>query len=62
MDFVKDDEKLMSPSYSPLEDRVKAIMPLILEREQKTGKKVMYAWGISATDPDEMMRNHDIVL
>lgn len=62
VDFVKDDEKLMSPSYSPLEDRVKAIMPLILEREQKTGKKVMYAWCISATDPDEMMRNHDIVL
>ena len=26
------------------------------------GRKVMYAWGISATDPDEMMRNHDIVL
>jgi 3-oxoisoapionate-4-phosphate decarboxylase len=62
VDFVKDDEKLMSPSYSPLEQRVKAIMPLILEREQKTGKKVMYAWGISATDPDEMMRNHDIVM
>ncbi len=62
VDFVKDDEKLMSPVYSPLEDRVKAIMPLILEREQKTGKKVMYAWGISATDPDEMMRNHDVVV
>ena len=62
VDFVKDDEKLMSPGYSPLEARVKAIMPMILEREQKTGKKVMYAWGISATDPDEMMRNHDIVL
>ncbi|MDP8997549.1 MAG: ribulose-bisphosphate carboxylase large subunit family protein [Pseudomonadota bacterium] len=62
VDFVKDDEKLMSPSYSPLEDRVKAIMPMILEREQKTGKKVMYAWGISATDPDVMMRNHDLVL
>lgn len=62
VDFVKDDEKLMSPSYSPLAARVKAIMPMILEREQKTGKKVMYAWGISATDPDEMMRNHDIVL
>jgi ribulose-bisphosphate carboxylase large chain len=62
VDFVKDDEKLMSPSYSPLAERVKAIMPLILEREQKTGKKVMYAWGISATDPDEMMRNHDLVL
>jgi ribulose 1,5-bisphosphate carboxylase large subunit-like protein len=62
VDFVKDDEKLMSPAYSPLEERVKAIMPMILEREQKTGRKVMYAWGISATDPDEMMRNHDIVL
>jgi ribulose 1,5-bisphosphate carboxylase large subunit-like protein len=62
VDFIKDDEKLMSPVYSPLEERVKAVMPMILEREQKTGKKVMYAWGISATDPDEMMRNHDIVL
>jgi 3-oxoisoapionate-4-phosphate decarboxylase len=62
VDFVKDDEKLMSPVYSPIEDRVKAIMPIILDHEQKTGKKVMYAWGISATDPDEMMRNHDAVL
>jgi 3-oxoisoapionate-4-phosphate decarboxylase len=62
VDFVKDDEKLMSPAYSPLEERVKSIMPLILDRQQKTGRKVMYAWGISATDPDEMMRNHDIVL
>ena len=61
-DFVKDDEKLMSPAYSPLEARVKAIMPMILEREQKAGRKVMYAWGISATDPDEMMRNHDVVV
>ncbi len=62
VDFIKDDEKLMSPNYSPLEQRVKAIMPLILDREQKTGRKIMYAWGISATDPDEMMRNHDIVV
>ncbi|MFB2550451.1 3-oxo-isoapionate-4-phosphate decarboxylase OiaX [Ensifer soli] len=62
VDFIKDDEKLMSPAYSSLADRVKAIMPLILDHEQKTGKKVMYAFGISATDPDEMMRNHDLVL
>jgi len=61
-DFVKDDEKLMSPSYSPLAERVKAIMPIILDEEQKTGRKCMYAWGISAADPDEMMRNHDLVL
>lgn len=62
VDFVKDDEKLMSPAYSPLEARLKAIMPMILEREQRTARKVMYAWGITATDPDEMMRNHDLVV
>jgi ribulose 1,5-bisphosphate carboxylase large subunit-like protein len=62
VDFIKDDEKLMSPAYSPLKERVEAIMPLILDHEQKTGKKVMYAFGISHADPDEMMRNHDLVL
>ncbi|MDX3926450.1 MAG: ribulose-bisphosphate carboxylase large subunit family protein [Shinella sp.] len=62
VDFIKDDEKLMSPAYSPLKERVAAIMPKILDQEQKTGKKVMYAFGISHADPDEMMRNHDLVL
>ena len=61
VDFIKDDEKLMSPAYSSLEDRVKAIMPIILDAEQKTGKKVMYAFGISHADPEIMQRNHDIV-
>jgi 3-oxoisoapionate-4-phosphate decarboxylase len=62
VDFIKDDEKLMSPAYSPLEERVRSIMPLILEREQRTGRKCMYAFGISHADPDVMMRNHDHVL
>ena len=62
VDFIKDDEKLMSPAYSPLKDRIAAIMPRILDHEQKTGKKVMYAFGISHADPDEMMRNHDMVV
>ncbi len=61
VDFIKDDEKLMSPAYSPLAERVAAIMPLILDHEQRTGTKVMYAFGISHADPDEMMRNHDFV-
>ncbi len=61
VDFIKDDEKLMSPAYSPLAERVAAIMPLVLDSEQKTGKKPMYAFGISHADPDEMMRNHDLV-
>lgn len=62
VDFVKDDEKLMGPGYSSLEARVKAIMPVIKDHEQKTGKRVMYAFGISAADPDTMMRNHDAVV
>ncbi|MFK8076797.1 MAG: 3-oxo-isoapionate-4-phosphate decarboxylase OiaX [Granulosicoccus sp.] len=62
VDFIKDDEKLMSPAYSPFEKRVQAIMPVILEHEQRTGKKVMYAFGISSADPDVMMRHHDIVV
>jgi len=62
VDFIKDDEKLMSPAYSPLSARIAAIMPKIRDHEQKTGKKVMYAFGISHTDPDEMMRNHDLVV
>ncbi|MDE0922484.1 3-oxo-isoapionate-4-phosphate decarboxylase OiaX [Aurantimonas coralicida] len=62
VDFIKDDEKLMSPAYSPLEQRIAAIMPVIRDHEQKTGKRVMYAFGISSADPDTMMRNHDRVV
>lgn len=61
VDFIKDDEKLMNPAYSPVEERVKAIMPIILDHEQKTGKKVMYAFGLSSADPDQMLRHHDAI-
>jgi 3-oxoisoapionate-4-phosphate decarboxylase len=61
VDFIKDDEKLASPAYSNLENRVHAIMPIILDHEQKTGKKVMYAFGISHADPEVMARNQEIV-
>lgn len=61
VNFIKDDEKLMSPAYSSLADRIAAIMPVIRDHEQRTGKRVMYAFGISAADPDQMMRNHDMV-
>jgi len=61
VDFIKDDEKLMSPAYSLLEERVNVIMPVIDAHEQKTGKRVMYAFGISSADPDVMMNNHDLV-
>lgn len=62
VDFIKDDEKLMSPGYSSLSARVDAIMPVIQRHADRTGKKVMYAFGISSADPDRMMRNHDHVV
>lgn len=61
VDFIKDDEKLMSPDYSALRARVDAIMPVIHRHADRTGRKVMYAFGISSADPDVMMRNHDYV-
>ncbi|WP_103174299.1 3-oxo-isoapionate-4-phosphate decarboxylase OiaX [Paracoccus sp. SY] len=61
VDFIKDDEKLMSPGYSPLAARVDAIMPVIERHADRTGKRVMYAFGISSADPDRMMRDHDHV-
>lgn len=61
VDFIKDDEKLMNPAYSPLAARVAAVMPVIREHEQRTGKRVMYAFGISSADPDTLLRHHDLV-
>ncbi|MCB8873640.1 3-oxo-isoapionate-4-phosphate decarboxylase OiaX [Acidisoma silvae] len=61
VDFIKDDEKMMNPGYAPLEARVKAVMPVLKNHEQKTGKTVLYAFGISSADPDTMLRHHDLV-
>lgn len=61
VDFIKDDEKMMNPGYAPLEARVRAVMPVLKDYEQKTGKTVLYAFGISSADPDTMLRHQDIV-
>lgn len=61
VDFVKDDEKMTSPAYSPLERRVAAVTAVLEDFRQRTGKKVMYAFNITADDPDRMQANHDLV-
>jgi ribulose 1,5-bisphosphate carboxylase large subunit-like protein len=61
VDFIKDDEKLTSPAYSNVAERVRAIMPIILDREQRVGRKAMYAFNISNADPEQMVRDHDVV-
>lgn len=60
IDFIKDDELMGSAANSPFDDRVKAIMKVIRDNEQKTGKKVMYAFNIS-DEIDEMQRKYDLI-
>jgi len=61
LDFVKDDELQTNSPHSPLEARVKAVMRVINNHAERTGKKLMYAFNITG-DLDDMRRGHDIVL
>ena len=60
IDFIKDDELMANPPHSPFDDRVDAIMRVINEHAQRTGKKVMYAFNIS-DELDPMLRHYEKV-
>ncbi|MFB6120814.1 MAG: ribulose-bisphosphate carboxylase large subunit family protein [Halobacteriaceae archaeon] len=61
VDFIKDDELIASPPYSPVEERIEAVMDVLDRHEAETGKEVMYACNITG-DVDEMLRRHDAVV
>ncbi len=61
IDFVKDDELMANPPYSPLEKRVECVMREINRLADSTGRKIMYAVNIS-DEIDAMRRHHDVVL
>ena len=61
IDFIKDDELLSSSANSPFEERVDAIMRVINDHADKTGKKVMYAFNIS-DETDSMLRRYDKIV
>lgn len=61
IDFIKDDELMASSANSPFEERVCQVMKVIKNHQQKTGKKVMYAFNISG-DLETMKRNYDVVV
>jgi ribulose-bisphosphate carboxylase large chain len=61
IDFIKDDELLSSSANSLFEDRVEAVMRVINEHADKTGKKVMYAFNIS-DEIDAMLGRYDMVV
>ena len=59
-DFVKDDELMANPPHSPLKERVSAVMRVIREAAERTGKKVMYAFNISY-EVDAMLQHYECV-
>ena len=61
IDFIKDDELQSSAANSNFEDRVDAIMRVIKDQADKSGKKVMYAFNIS-DELDNMLRRYEYVL
>jgi ribulose-bisphosphate carboxylase large chain len=60
IDFIKDDELMANPPHSPFDQRVAAVMRIINDHAQKTGKKVMYAFNIS-DEIDAMLSHYDLV-
>jgi ribulose-bisphosphate carboxylase large chain len=60
IDFIKDDELIANPPYSPLRERVAVVMDEINRAADRTGKKVMYAFNIT-DDIDRLGANYDLV-
>ena len=60
IDFIKDDELMANPPHSPIDERIDAIMRVINESADRTGKKVMYAFNIS-DELDAMLGHYEKV-
>jgi ribulose-bisphosphate carboxylase large chain len=56
IDFIKDDELMVNPPHSPFDERVDAVMRVVNDHAQATGKKVMVAFNI--TDELDAMYEH----
>lgn len=61
LDFIKDDELMANGPHSPFEKRVDAVMRVINEHADRTGKKLMYAFNLT-DETDQMLRHHDHVV
>ncbi len=61
LDFIKDDELMADAPHSPLKQRVAAVMRVVNDHADRTGKKPMVAFNITG-EIDAMLRHHDTVL
>jgi ribulose-bisphosphate carboxylase large chain len=56
IDFIKDDELMANPPHAPFDERVDAVMRVVNDHAEATGKRVMYAFNI--TDELDAMQSH----
>lgn len=61
IDFVKDDELQADGVHCPFDERVRAVMRVVNDAADRTGKKAMIAFNLTG-DLDEMRRRHDLVV
>jgi ribulose-bisphosphate carboxylase large chain len=61
IDFIKDDELQADGPGCPFDQRVLAMMRVVNEAAQRSGKKAMVAFNLTG-DLDQMRRRHDLVL
>ena len=60
IDFVKDDELQADGPHCPFEQRVHAVMAVINDHADRTGRKVMFAFNLTG-EIEQMLHRHDIV-
>ena len=60
IDFIKDDELQADGPMCPFEARARAVMRVIHEHAERTGRRVMYAFNLTG-EVDEMRARHDLV-
>lgn len=58
IDFIKDDELQSDGPYCPFNERTTAVLRVLHEVANRTGRLVMYAANLTG-DLDEMLRRHD---
>ncbi|TGD96760.1 ribulose-bisphosphate carboxylase large subunit family protein [Methylobacterium nonmethylotrophicum] len=60
IDFIKDDELQADGPHCPFEARARAVMRVVNDHAERTGKKVMVAFNLTG-EIDEMRKRHDLV-
>jgi ribulose-bisphosphate carboxylase large chain len=61
IDFIKDDELQSDGPHCPFEQRATAVLRVVREHAERTGKMTMYAANITG-DLDQMLARHDHVV